>query len=72
MKRHFCTNERLFELICIENDFAKYFAKCRTLLKYFISHIKVIHRNKYIFILQEESDLLVVQKVYHQSKSNSK
>ena len=28
-KKHFYTDEKLFELFCIiENDFAKYFAKC--------------------------------------------
>ena len=30
-KTHFHTNEKLFELFCIENDFAKYFPTFRNL-----------------------------------------
>ena len=37
--------KNLFELFCIETDFAKYFAKCRNLFKYFVSHITVTPRN---------------------------
>ena len=32
-------------IFCIENDFAKYFAKCRNLFKYFVSHTVIIFRN---------------------------
>ena len=32
-------------VFCIENDFAKYFAKCRNLVKYFVSHNMIIFRN---------------------------
>ena len=31
-------------VFCIENDFAKYFAKCN-LFKYFVSHTMIIFRN---------------------------
>ena len=34
-------------IFCIENDFAKYFAKCRNLFKYFVSHTMIIVRNFY-------------------------
>ena len=35
--------EKLFELFCVKNDFAKYFAKCHNLLyTYFVSHTMVI------------------------------
>ena len=41
--------EKLFgELFCIENDFPKYFAKCRNLFhlfKYFVPRITIIPRN---------------------------
>ena len=30
-KTHFSTDEKLFELFCIENDFATYFAKLSNL-----------------------------------------
>ena len=30
--------KNLFELFCIETDFAKYFAKCRNLFIYFVTH----------------------------------
>ena len=44
--KHFYTDEKLFELFCIKNDFAKYFAKYRNLLfKYFVSHIMIIFRS---------------------------
>ena len=33
-KIHLYTDERLFELFCIENNFAKYFAKCCNLFIY--------------------------------------
>ena len=45
LKHGFYTNEKLFTLFCIENDFAKNFAKCHNLFKYFVSHITVISRN---------------------------
>ena len=32
-------------IFCIENDFAKYFAKCRNLFKYFVSRTMIIFRN---------------------------
>ena len=34
--------EKLFELFCIKNDFAKYFSKCYNLFKYFVSHIMIL------------------------------
>ena len=36
---------KIFELFCIKNDFAKYFAKCHNLFKYFVLHIMVIPQN---------------------------
>ena len=49
LKHRFNTEEKLFGgLFPIENDFPKYFAKCRSLLylfKHFVSHIKIIPRN---------------------------
>ena len=44
-KTHFYTDEEFFELFCIENDFAKQFAKWQALLKYFILHIMIISEN---------------------------
>ena len=32
-------------IFCIENDFAKYFAKCRDLFECFVSHTMIIFRN---------------------------
>ena len=32
-------------MFCIENDFAKYFAKCPDLFKYFVPHTMIIFRN---------------------------
>ena len=32
-------------IFCIENDFAKYFAKCRNLFKCFVSDTMIIFRN---------------------------
>ena len=34
--------EKLFELFCIKNDFAKYFGGCCNLFKHFVSHIIII------------------------------
>ena len=31
MKQYFYMDENIFHLFCMENDFAKYFAKCRNL-----------------------------------------
>ena len=45
LKHGFYTDEKLLELFCIKNDFAKNFAKCHHLLKYFVSHITVILPN---------------------------
>ena len=50
IKDHLNTDEKLFGLICIKNDFPKYFAKCHNLFKYFVLHITVIPWNE-IFIL---------------------
>ena len=41
LKHCFYTDEKLFELFCIENNFPKYSAKCHNLLylfKYFVIH----------------------------------
>ena len=38
-KTCFYTDERLFASFYIQNDFAKYFAKCCHLFKYFVLHI---------------------------------
>ena len=38
----FYTDEKLFELFYIENDFGNYFSKCHNSFKYIVSHIKVI------------------------------
>ena len=35
----------LIELFCIENYFAKHFAKCHNFFEYFVPHITVIPRN---------------------------
>ena len=43
-KTHFYTDD-FFELFYIENDFAKYFAKCCNLCKYSVSHTMIIFRN---------------------------
>ena len=45
LKHGFYTDEKLLELFCIKNDFAKNFAKCHHLFKYFVSHITVILPN---------------------------
>ena len=37
--------KKVYELFCIENDFAKYFAECRNSFKYFVLHIMVIAWN---------------------------
>ena len=39
-KTQFYTDKKLFELFCIENDFAKYFAKFRNLfiLKFYFAY----------------------------------
>ena len=35
-------DEKHFELFCIENDFAKYFANCCNIFKYFVLHTTVM------------------------------
>ena len=51
LKHRFYTDEKLFELFCIENNFAKYFANVAIynakiyLFECFVSHITVIPRN---------------------------
>ena len=42
-KAHFYTDD--FQWLCIENDFAKYFAKCGNLFKYFVSRHIITFRN---------------------------
>ena len=48
-KQRSSTDEKLFGLLRIENDFPKYFAKCHNLFRSFLSHITVILRN-YTFL----------------------
>lgn len=48
-KQRSSTDEKLFELLRIENDFPKYFAKCHNLFRSFLSHITVILGN-YTFL----------------------
>ena len=43
LKHNLYIDEKLFELH--ENDFVKYFSKCRNLFKYFVSQITVIPQN---------------------------
>ena len=48
LKHRFYTDEKLFELFCIENNFPKYSTKCQNLLylfKYFVSYITIIPQN---------------------------
>ena len=40
-KHRFYTDEKLFELFFVKNDFAKYFVKCCNLFKYFVLHIMI-------------------------------
>ena len=44
------------KLFCIKNDFAKHFAKCRNLFKYFVSHTMIIFRNDTSPLLDKELD----------------
>ena len=53
IKHRFYTDEKIFELFCIENSFARYFAKCHNLFKYFVLLITVVLRND-TFILQDK------------------
>ena len=41
--------EKLFELFCIKNIFAKYFGKCSNLFKYFVSHIVIPQNNTFLY-----------------------
>ena len=56
VKHCFYTDEKIFELFCIENSFARYFTKYLYLLKYFVSLITVVLRND-TFILQDKSKM---------------
>ena len=44
------------KLFCIENDFAKHFAKCHNFFKYFVSHTMIIFRNDTSPLLDKELD----------------
>ena len=45
---YFYIDEKLFELFCIENNFVKYYAKCRNLFKYFVLYSTIILQGKSI------------------------
>ena len=48
-KAQLYTDENLFELFCIDNDFAKYFAECHNLFfNNFVSHIMIFPQNDLI------------------------
>ena len=68
----FHTNKRLFKLFRIEMDFAKYFAKCPNLFKYFVSDITATAPNDtllyYKNVVHNFSEILF----WYQSKSNIK
>ena len=44
------------KLFCIENDFAKHFAKCHNFFKYFVSHTMIIFRNDTSLLDKELDD----------------
>ena len=60
LKHRSCKVGKLFELLCIENDFSRYFPKCCSLFKYFVAHMIIIARN-------DESN-----QIWPQGKSNLK
>ena len=59
LKHRFYENNKIFELLCIETDFPKYFAKCRNL--FFVSHMTVIPRN----FLYHRSNQISLKYVLH-------
>ena len=68
-------DEKLFELLCIENDFAKYFAKFRNLsinlfrtLRYFLKLIISIPQDKLNFLVLHNFTKCFSM---HHGKSNS-
>ena len=41
-------DEKLFELFCIKNELAKYFAKCHNVFKYFVLHIVIPQNDTFL------------------------
>ena len=59
LKHYLLTDEKLFELFSIENDFSKYFAKCCNLFIYFYLAPYGNSSKWYISILLDKSNSLV-------------